>query len=103
MDKTGNSRKSPEAIATLRFFFCGQGDTILIEAVPGRWGLVDCYLTKTSGARSRIRTLIEEKEISRLEFVCLTHPHPDHYYKMRELLEDKFYDRTLEVPRFAEF
>lgn len=96
------------AIATLRFYYCGRGDTILLEASGGgeyatEWALVDCHLTKVSGAYYRVRDIIEEKRIPKLKFVCLTHPDRDHYWGMRELLEECFYDRAKDQLRVDEF
>ncbi len=96
------------AIATLRFFYCGKGDTILIEASPGEdapseWALVDCHLTKVSGAYQRIRDIITQENIAKLKFVCLTHPDRDHYFGMQDLLQERFYDKDKDQLSIDEF
>ena len=48
--------------ARLQFFYCGRGDTILLEA-GGMWGLIDCNLTRPSQADHRLRRLIEREKI----------------------------------------
>lgn len=89
----------------VRFFYCGRGDTILLEARAGGWGLIDCNLTRCSQAGRRLRERIKEREIGLLEFVCLTHPDQDHYFGMKELLEECFCDHLDKDvrPRFKQF
>ena len=64
--------QAERTVATLRFFYCGRGDTILVEASPGHWGLIDCNLTKSSGAHQQVRDFVK-KNVPKLDFVCLTH------------------------------
>jgi beta-lactamase superfamily II metal-dependent hydrolase len=91
--------------ALLRFFYCGRGDTILLEARNGGCGIIDCNLTASSRADRRIRKHLEERGIGILEFVCLTHPDQDHYFGMKELLAECFcaHDRKGVVPLFKQF
>ncbi len=93
---------------TLKFLFCGKGDTTLIQCQDdqdgsSRWGLVDCCLTKQSGSYYRIRELVETQQIDTLDFVCLTHPHRDHYFGMDELLKEMFCDQDGQHLRVREF
>jgi len=97
---------SPRLLARLTFFYCGKGDTILIEdtsAQPSRWGLVDCCLTRSSGAHTRLRQVIKDKSIHRLEFVCLSHPDYDHFLGMRELLVERFLGSATDEPALGQF
>jgi hypothetical protein len=92
----------------LRFFYCAKGDTILLQALPtdggpDEWALVDCHLTKVSGAHWRVRDLVEKEKIRRLKFVCLTHPDRDHYFGMCRLLQEYFYDRKKDRLHVDEF
>jgi beta-lactamase superfamily II metal-dependent hydrolase len=104
---SGPTSPPDEVLASLLFFYCGRGDTILVEARGGGWGLIDCNLTHPSGARQRVRRLIQDPErgIGTLRFVCLTHPDRDHYHGMRDLLAECFCDHTRQGlrPRFREF
>lgn len=43
------TNKSGEIAALLRFFYCGRGDTILVEA-GDCCGMIDCNLTASSRA-----------------------------------------------------
>jgi beta-lactamase superfamily II metal-dependent hydrolase len=74
----------------LRFFYCGRGDTLLVCAGIGQWGLIDCHLTETSYARQRLDEVLDEHKVEQLEFVCLTHPHRDHFHGMGTLLKERF-------------
>jgi hypothetical protein len=53
-----------------------------------RWGVVDCYSRNLADptANPTVRFL-QQAGVSELEFLCLTHPHDDHYRGMSHLLE----------------
>lgn len=94
--------------AKLSFFYSGKGDTILLRASCGKarpddWALIDCCLTEDSGADVRIRNVIADEKITKLKFVCLTHPHRDHYLGMRRLLKGHFYDKATGCLKVDEF
>ncbi len=61
-----------------------KGESIVLQLPNGRWGVVDCY------ARSLNPTLmfLRESGVEKLEFLCLTHPHDDHYRGMSQILEE---------------
>jgi beta-lactamase superfamily II metal-dependent hydrolase len=92
-----------KVIATLRFLYCGSGDTILLELGAGNWGLLDCNLTDESGSWQALREQLDQNGVHRLTFVCLSHPDRDHYHGMRELLEERFFDQATNSPRFDQF
>jgi beta-lactamase superfamily II metal-dependent hydrolase len=96
------ANKPGDIAAILRFFYCGRGDTILVEA-GNCCGLIDCNLTPSSHADSRIRDYLDDRGIGVLDFVCLTHPDQDHYFGMKELLEERFWDPKQKVPRFNQY
>lgn len=75
---------------SLRFFYCGQGDTILVCSGTRNWGLIDCHLTRESLAKARLEAVLDTHQVAQLQFVCLTHPHQDHYHGMCGLLEERF-------------
>jgi beta-lactamase superfamily II metal-dependent hydrolase len=64
---------------------CGQGDTILLRLPRDQWILIDCNLPR-GAVRSAFFQLITSYKINRLEVICLTHPHDDHYTGMEEVL-----------------
>ena len=66
-------------------FDCGQGDTILLRLPEEKWVLIDCHLPR-GPVRERFFTLVQELGIQRLDVLCLTHPHEDHYHGMLEVV-----------------
>jgi beta-lactamase superfamily II metal-dependent hydrolase len=69
----------------INILHCGQGDTILLRLFSGKWALIDCNLPRGS-ARIEFFKLTSGLNIKRLDLVCLTHPHDDHYTGMEEVL-----------------
>jgi beta-lactamase superfamily II metal-dependent hydrolase len=67
----------------------GTGESIILKLPDDRWGVVDCYSESLSDpdANPTIRFL-REKGVTQLFFVCLTHPHDDHYLGMNKLIEE---------------
>jgi hypothetical protein len=61
----------------------GIGESVVIHFPCGGWGVVDCYHTEKSGTLE----FLKEKNVERLKFFCLTHPHEDHYRGGHKLLE----------------
>ena len=56
------------------------GESIVIELPNGEWGVVDNYTPNLNEPESSptIRFL-NEAHVQRLKFLCITHPHRDHY------------------------
>ncbi|MCX7049895.1 MAG: hypothetical protein NTX50_30985 [Candidatus Sumerlaeota bacterium] len=65
---------------------CGHGDTILIGLPGNRWALIDCNLVDNDGTRDKFFTLVQKLGITRLDILCLTHPHKDHYHGMLDVI-----------------
>lgn len=49
------------------------------------WVLIDCHLPEGQ-VRKRFFSLVDALRIQRLDLVCLTHPHYDHYLGMAEVI-----------------
>jgi beta-lactamase superfamily II metal-dependent hydrolase len=64
---------------------CGQGDMILLKLGGKKWVLVDCNLPH-AGQRTEFFQLAKQLQIRRLDLVCLTHPHEDHYSGLDEVI-----------------
>src|SRR5579872_584692 len=66
----------------------GVGESIVIRMPGEGWGVVDCYsrCAADPDANPTVRFL-RDRGVVRLEFLCLTHPHDDHYRGMSHLLE----------------
>jgi beta-lactamase superfamily II metal-dependent hydrolase len=79
--------KSEEMVAIeIIVFDCGHGDTILLKLPDEKWILIDCHLPR-GPIRDRFFTLVAELKIERLDVLCLTHPHEDHYQGMLEVVK----------------
>src|SRR5687768_11084144 len=64
------------------------GESIVLGLPGGKWGVVDCYCRDVgSPARNPTLQLLKQEGARELEFVCLTHPHDDHYRGMSHLFE----------------
>lgn len=76
---------SIEMLSEILILSCGHGDTTLIRLPGDRWVLIDCNLTRDF--ESRFFELLENRGIRRIELVCLSHPHGDHFRGMARVLE----------------
>jgi beta-lactamase superfamily II metal-dependent hydrolase len=69
-------------------FGAKKGESIVVRLPGDVWGVVDNYTPTLSRPESNptLRFLLE-RGVKRLSFLCLTHPHDDHYKGMSHLLE----------------
>lgn len=64
----------------------GHGDSIILELPQNNWGIVDCF--KSIGDQEPpALTFLKDKNVNTLKFICLTHPHQDHFHGMLDILE----------------
>lgn len=79
---------SNKSYLTIHVINSGIGEGIIIQLPNSKWGVVDCYspslLNPTENPTLQFLTHNNVKE---LEFLCLTHPHDDHYRGMSQVLE----------------
>lgn len=67
----------------------GKGESIVIKLPNGLWGVVDCYASSTSDPKSNPTiAFLKSRGIKQLEFLCLTHPHDDHFFGMTMLIDE---------------
>ena len=53
------------------------------------WGVVDCYTQSQSDPwQNPTFRFLKNRQVSRLQFLCLTHPHDDHFLGMVQLLDE---------------
>ena len=64
----------------------GHGDSIILELPNNNWGVIDCFKI-TNESEPPALTFLKARNVKRLKFVCLTHPHYDHYHGMLEILK----------------
>ena len=75
----------PSIKVDIHLFHCVQGDTVLLNLLGKKWVLIDCNLPKGQ-IRNEFFQHVSSLGINRLDLVCLTHPHDDHYTGMEEVL-----------------
>ena len=67
----------------------GRGESVLLHLPDDTWGVIDCCSGVSgpdeSDSNLTLRFLVAKK-VESLEFLCLTHPHTDHYRGMSALL-----------------
>ena len=63
----------------------GEGDSIVLRFPDESWAVVDSNVPPGSKEPPALR-LLREKRVRNLSFVCLTHPHADHYSGLAEIL-----------------
>lgn len=72
---------------TLHVFGGCKGESIVLELPDGKWGVVDCYFEfLDQPLRCPMWKFLVDRGVTELEFLCLTHPHDDHYRGMSFLL-----------------
>ncbi len=76
-----------------------KGESIVVRLPDGGWGVVDNY-TPVLGQPESNPTLrfLRARAVERLEFLCLTHPHEDHYRGLSHLFEVFRPDRVWVFP-----
>ncbi len=64
-----------------------KGESIVVRFPGDCWGVVDNYTPVLREPESnRTLQLLKSRNVERLSFLCLTHPHVDHYRGMHHLL-----------------
>lgn len=62
------------------------GDSIILELPDNNWGVVDCFKTSAEIEPPAL-SFLKARNVKKLKFVCLTHPHKDHFHGMLEILK----------------
>jgi beta-lactamase superfamily II metal-dependent hydrolase len=77
--------------ATLDLHIIGgsKGESILVRLPDGAWGVVDCYAsTPDDPSTNPTAVFLRNNGVERLDFLCLTHPHDDHFLGMAKLIDE---------------
>lgn len=73
---------------TIHVLGAGVGESIVLHLPDGRWGVVDCCASSSNDPQKNATLkFLQDKGVADLEFLCLTHPHQDHFRGMSHLLE----------------
>jgi hypothetical protein len=107
----------PDGMLSIAVFGPGKGEAIVVRLPDGSVGVVDgCREPRDDGGRGDpVRELVDAfarvsriPDAFRLSFVCLTHPHDDHYAGLGRLLEayagriDEVWSVLHTTPRYAQ-
>ena len=68
------------------FFIVGHGDSIAIEFPNKEWGIIDCNRNKNE-ENPQVLNFLKRKQIKYLNFICITHPHTDHFNGIDMIVE----------------
>lgn len=65
----------------------GQGESIVLRLPNGEYGVVDCYARDLADPGTNPTVdFLKKRHVEKIEFLCLTHPHADHFRGMSHLL-----------------
>jgi hypothetical protein len=79
---------NPDAQLNVHVFGASQGESLILELPDAKWGVIDCFASALSDpAANPTYKFLESRKVKELEFLCLTHPHDDHFRGMSQLLE----------------
>lgn len=72
----------------------GIGESIILKLPNGKWGVVDCYSPSLRDNQANPTLhFLKKNNIHELEFLCITHPHDDHYRGMSQII--KYYGNNI--------
>jgi beta-lactamase superfamily II metal-dependent hydrolase len=67
----------------------GKGESIVLKMPDDQWGVVDCYASSTTDAATNPTVrFLRDRGVQDLRFVCMTHPHVDHFLGMVQLIDE---------------
>ena len=66
-----------------------KGESVVLEFPDGSYGVVDCHTGASNDLeKNPVVQFLNERKIDELDFVCLTHPHDDHFSGIKQLFEN---------------
>jgi beta-lactamase superfamily II metal-dependent hydrolase len=83
------------------FFNVKQGDSILIKYDNDKYGIIDCNYFNISDDPPVLKA-IKNLNVNHFLFICVTHPHADHYQGFSSLI-DYIQKKNIPVDYFVDF
>jgi len=68
------------------FFNVGHGDSIAVQFPDNTWGIIDCNRNRGE-IDPNVLKFLKLEGIKSLRFLCLTHPHDDHFKGIDKIIE----------------
>ncbi len=66
----------------------GYGESIILHLPNGEWGVVDCCAASIADPDTNPAIqFLKHHGVDKIEFLCLTHPHDDHYRGMSQFFD----------------
>lgn len=63
------------------------GESIILKLPSGEWGVIDCYARSLRDPSANATlSFLQKNGVKELAFLCLTHPHDDHFRGMSQVL-----------------
>src|SRR5437764_754157 len=79
---------SNTGLVRIYVFGSTEGESIVLHLPNGKWGAVDSFAPSLNDPTTNpAYRLMRQKKVTELEFLCLTHPHDDHFRGMSQLLK----------------
>ncbi|MGO8898434.1 MAG: ComEC/Rec2 family competence protein [Isosphaeraceae bacterium] len=79
---------SEAKVLTIYLYGSTEGESIALHLPDGKWGVVDSFASSLKDPASNpTYSLLKRENVTELEFLCLTHPHDDHFRGMSQLLK----------------
>lgn len=76
------------SVLELHVLNAGYGESIVLHLPNDEWGVVDCYAASVRDPNTNAAIqFLKQRNVTRLEFLCLTHPHDDHYRGMSQFFD----------------
>jgi hypothetical protein len=67
----------------------GIGESLVLQMPCGGWGVIDCYASSINNPKANpTLRFLQARKVDTLEFLCLTHPHEDHFRGMHDLIDN---------------
>jgi beta-lactamase superfamily II metal-dependent hydrolase len=82
-----SSPNNPQALV-IHILNAGWGESIVLQLPDGHWGVIDCNSSSSDAESNQTIIFLKQKGVKNLAFVCLTHPHADHFSGMYQLFSE---------------
>jgi len=73
----------------MHVFGASLGESVVLRLPSGDWAVIDCFAgAPNDSSTNPVHRFLSSMAVKQLEFLCLTHPHEDHFMGMSRLVRD---------------